>query len=599
MDHQSSYRATLSKIPVAPEVVRLVHRSFDEPISDQELLQIQEALTASDDARQWYCEVVQLHADMTAKKQSLGLCREIVAEHHLPENVETQSPPTALNRLASRTADLFHQFPLGIATSLLVVGLGIGCGMGLFAASLANIAPQFVVARWNWKVGHEVVAKIDSTHNLQWQASKSPETPPTRGLRLGQQIRIDKGRIKLDYRSGMSLVIEGPAFYEVRSEHGGKLFSGKMSAVVASDAPSFRIETPVGLLQMGAGRFSVALENTEDPTKRSDLNALIYVHSGITSETASARFTELSGEQTDLRFGDAIRFSYQAAPHVVASTGDDGFPLMMPIEVRAKFAGQTVPLGNLFDDSKSSSLTEAVKSDTFQAAGETIDLGIATVHDGGLDADVPLAEDGVVFNFSNVGGGGPRVIGLPGNDCYRSTKPVAIRTTGQDFAESGPMSKIEDGIGMCANELMTFDLDEIRQAGQLGNVKMKFVADRVGINDLDHGVGDAPYRDIANAHFIAIVSTNEEVLAAHVNGKPYDSEKRGSVFALDFSQKKLPRPLRYNGRYASFDVSIPPNARYLTLATTMLDSEHCDHAVFSGARLEIVSERQSNQDVAN
>ena len=49
-------------------------------------------------------------------------------------------------------------------------------------------------------------------------------------------------------------------------------------------------------------------------------------------------------------------------------------------------------------------------------------------------------------------------------------------------------SKIEEGIGMHAESLLTLNLDEIRAAGRLENRQLKFVCDRAGINDDELGV---------------------------------------------------------------------------------------------------------------
>ena len=243
-------------------------------------------------------------------------------------------------------------------------------------------------------------------------------------------------------------------------------------------------------------------------------------------------------------------------------------------------------LGNLFDDSKTASLTEAMQTDTFQAAGETIDLGVAAVQDGGLDVDVSLSEGGVRFSLENVGGGGPRVKGLPANDTYRSCSTVAIRTTGADFNADECTFKVEEGIGMSTNELLTFDLDEIRNSGRLGGRTLRFVADRVGMNDREPE--STVSRGLASARFVVLVSTADTVLGGYVDGKQYPVLKRGDVSMFDLTGTSNCRDhSAATVEFVSFNVPLPANAKFLTLATTMCDVEHDDHAVFSGARLEI------------
>lgn len=578
--------------PVSREVQQLVHRSFDGPVSADDISTIQQALAASPEAREWYCEIAQIHAELGSRKQTLDLCRQIQIEcGDVDSDPRTKSDvENAPNRLIQGMSEAMHRFPFGIAASLLVVGLALGCGVGLFAATLVHVAPRFVALPWNWSVSQDVVAKVTSTHDVRWQPSETPMTLPTQGLRVGQQIRIEEGMIQLGFRDGVSLILSGPAVFEVRSDNGGKLYAGKVSAVSPEDVTGFNIETATGRFQFGPGHYGVEVIDIDAGELGMATQTNVYAFSGIANGVETAQFVSSSGDSTALMDGDAMQFRHGEDPTFVGMATNVDFPQEMPRSRYVRFEGQRIDLANLFDDSKSASLTEAIASDTFQAAGETIDLGVAAVLDGGLDVDVRLAEDGVVFNLANVGGGGPRVRGLPGNDCYRSTHPVAIRTTGEDFGGSGPLQKIEEGIGMCTNELLTFDLDELRKAGELGDREMRFVVDRAGINDRDSEDPNAPYRNIAKVNVVVLVTTEDGVLSAHVNGEHFNVDEHGGVFSVAVDIGSPPRPLRYDGHFASFDVAIPQNARYLTLATTMVGSEDCDHAVFSGARLELIDE---------
>ena len=156
------------------------------------------------------------------------------------------------------------------------------------------------------------------------------------------------------------------------------------------------------------------------------------------------------------------------------------------------------------------------------------------------------------------------------------------------------MHKIEEGIGLCANELVTFDLQEIRLAGQLSGRTMRFLADRAGINDREDPLESS--REMARANLIVLVSDADGLVSAYVNGEPCEIATVGGVSFIDLDKGRPPRPLTYNGRFVSFDVPVAPDARFLTLAATMAGVEHHDHVVFSGARLEI---QKSEQFVAN
>jgi hypothetical protein len=535
-----------------------------------------------------YGKLAQLHADLTSHKQADAICKQVQHEFQEPD---TGAAREALQFAESETRrqkllELVRAFPLRLAASLLILGVGLGCGVGIMAASLRFLPmpPKFLPLPWNWQVNSDVVAKLEAVHDVVWQtASENPDTLPTRGLRVGQQVRISQGLMQLNYRNGVGIILEGPAIFEVRSEHGGKLFSGKLSVTTPSDAEPFHIETLAGRLQVGVGH--VGIDAGESALAR---QVVVNAFSGGALGVAMAQFVSNSGITVDLMPGDAYRFSDSGVDSRVVLAAASDFPVNVPRANQKAFTGSTILLGNLFDDNMTASLGEAIQTDEYQAAAETVDLGVAAVHDGGLDVDTSLAEDGVWFNFLNVGGGGARVAGLPANDTYRSNLQIPIRTTGEDLQHDladGPMPKAEEGIGISANELLTFDLLELRKAGKIEGRAMRFVADRAGLNDREAPLLDS--RPNAHANLVVIISSEDQVLSAYLNGEAVGVAKHGNVYSIDVDEERATRGLRYDGKFAEFNVPIPADARFLTLVATQLEKEHHDHTVFSGARLEL------------
>jgi hypothetical protein len=474
-----------------------MHRSLDSPLQESEFEELQSGIKSNPDARLMYGLVAQLHADLISQRQAQALCKVVQLEYKGSPRQPSAEPAKRSFSLPGWhvVRDSLRVVPRKVAASLLASGLSLGCGVGLLAATLAYAPLRFSPTPWTWGVSDDVVAQIESTHDVQWQeVSENPETPPTRGLRAGQQIRIECGLLRVVYRSGVAVILRGPAIYEIRSDHGGKLFSGKLSAVSTSE--DFNIETPLGRLQIGAGHFGVDVESST-----SDRNLSIFAFTGTAPGVPCAQFIDASGEAVLVSSGDAFKVDASGLVANLPTPVTDDYPPALPAARHKRYAESTIWLGNLFDDSKTASLTEAMLTDKYQSAAETIDLGVAAVHDGGLDVDVSLAEDGVLFNFSNVGGGAAKVNGLPANDTYRSSIGIPIRTTGKHFTFDikdvylAPVPKIEEGVGTSANELLTFDLQELRAAGRLNGRVMRFVSDRAGINDRElplldsHNVG--------------------------------------------------------------------------------------------------------------
>ena len=584
---------------------KLIQRSFDEPLDEAEVAQLNQALIADEEARRLYEELAHLHAGLVTLEQTSDFCGKVV-RHELQLTPEVpqdhqQQPPEIIGLWQSVTNSA-RRLPLRSAAALLALGVGLGCGVGLLAAVIVHSSPQFLTKPWVWSVPADVVARIESTKDVVWQMGESPETPPTRGLRVGQEIRIEEGLLQVTHRSGANVILRGPAVYLIRSAEGGKLFSGQLSAVVPPASSVFSVETPVGVFQTGAGHFGVDVENTASSRK-----VIAYAFEGQPMGTPSALFVRASGKPISFEAGHSLEIDSSSMATVVPVTDASQYPVAMPAPRRQPFEGDSIYLGNLFDDCKMHSLSEAMASDTYQAAAETIDLGVAAVHDGGLDLDVCLAEDGVLFNFSNVGGGGSAVLGLPSNDTYRSVLSIPIRTTGDNLpfttdelhavVTGEQPTKMEEGVGISSNELLTFDLDEIRQAGLLEGRHLRFVSDRAGINDREFPLETS--RTTALVNLIVVVSNREGVLSAYLNGEPVDVVKQANVYAVQVDEQQASEGLRYDGRFVRFDVPITPDAKFLTLVSASLGVDFHDHAVFSGARLEVEAEEDEVVPQAN
>ena len=233
----------------------------------------------------------------------------------------------------------------------------------------------------------------------------------------------------------------------------------------------------------------------------------------------------------------------------------------------------TIPLSNLFDDADGTPLETAILSDTYQVAGDASDLGVFTVIDGGLNTN-QLIVPGVTFNLASVGGGSSAVGGKPSNDTFRDISSDAIRTMG---ISNPPTEKVEDGIGMHADELITFDLDQLRQSAGFAGVDGYFTA-RTGLNDTAGSPG--------SVKTVAILSDDSgQVLTGYVNGQRVNVNNSGGVWSFTGTQPDI---LDGGGpeRIAQLALPVPATAAYLTLAATSNGSANSDHAVFSGANLE-------------
>lgn len=271
-------------------------------------------------------------------------------------------------------------------------------------------------------------------------------------------------------------------------------------------------------------------------------------------------------------------------------------------EDRAVVPVGVIPLGNLFDDTGTVSLSAAVVTDKFGAAASDKSLGVDRVVQGwGKQTRIAAGLD---FEFTQFGSDGNAHGGVI-NDGWDATG--GIQTMGQRFPSNA--KRTEQGIGMHANALVTFDLERIRQAGLLpADQRFIFRADRAGLNDDTFGNGGS------SAHLAVIVSrphrktdVYDGIIAGYVNGQPVQIAENDHVYYFNGA---IPAPLKADGKFAAFEVPIPADAKYLTLVSTGAgmgpgdNTISSDHTVFSGARLEqdplpqpveVVAQQQSGQ----
>jgi len=251
---------------------------------------------------------------------------------------------------------------------------------------------------------------------------------------------------------------------------------------------------------------------------------------------------------------------------------------------RAVVPPGVIPLGNLFDDAKGGSLSNAIASDTFKSTASADRCGVERVVQG-WGQSVEIAKN-IRFLFDALGSDARQHGGVT-NDAWSAEGGLSTRAK----RCAANLKKAEQGIGMHANALITFDLHEIRQAGLIpADRPFVFKVDRAGINDDVYG-SQAP-----SAHLAVIVTRPhatenvfDAVLSAHVNGQPVQVDENDKTYYI---AGDIPAALRGDGKFVSFEVSIPPAARYLTLLAAGAgkaddaNSINSDHTVFSGARLE-------------
>jgi hypothetical protein len=125
-------------------------------------------------------------------------------------------------------------------------------------------------------------------------------------LKVGDRLRITEGLVELRFHTGVEIVIEAPAEFEVTGENQGFLHHGKLVAEVNDEtAHGFSVDGPAGRLVDFGTRFAVAVEEGGEME--------VHVIEGAVDATAKG------GETSRLKQNEAMRLSDGEAVRMVAN----------------------------------------------------------------------------------------------------------------------------------------------------------------------------------------------------------------------------------------------------------------------------------------
>lgn len=423
------------------------------------------------------------------------------------------------------------------------------------------------------------VGRLTALDGCRWDddVALRPGAP----LRAGQALTLQSGIAEITFRDGTVVLLEGPARFTPSASNSGRLNRGLLTAHVPRRAVGFTIDTPTASIVDLGTQFGVDV-NDAGQTE-------VYVFAGQVELTEPHKDGEPAKHRKILAAGEAVRAIDARQPMIAIPHNTTRFDRALGILADKYPAassidnGQIVWLGNLFDDAKETPLDAAMQTDAFRAVATNERLGVERVLYGerGNGKILEIAP-AIRFDLEALGWTG-RSYGRVTNDAYidfdTDGQPRGgISTRGRPIGENEP--KIEDGIGAHADSIVTFDLAAIRLAGNLQDKRLRFIADRAGIND--HLLKSLH----SSIYLAAIVSNDQGIIAVTVNGKNVAVQSRRNVW---FIASDVGPPLRADGRFAEFRVDLSPKAKYLTLVSAAAgDQMEEDNAVWSGARLEIL-----------
>jgi hypothetical protein len=110
------------------------------------------------------------------------------------------------------------------------------------AGNLAASRPAIPPGSPNGALGAEPVARITGTHNCLW-ADPSSGIGYGSQLAAGQRIELAEGLAEITFADGATVLLEGPATFDVDASDKVALRTGRLAAVVPQRARGFRVHT--------------------------------------------------------------------------------------------------------------------------------------------------------------------------------------------------------------------------------------------------------------------------------------------------------------------------------------------------------------------
>jgi len=458
------------------------------------------------------------------------------------------------------------EFTVGTLTLLVIVAAFWGLAVGFYGRLNADSSqPAFVFASDHAVWRKQPRAGLPAASHVNQPA-----------IAKGESLQLASGSVELKLKQGATLVVEGPAEWSIDGNNHASLTAGRLVAKVPSRAVGFTLQTPTGSIVDLGTEFSVHVTPNGGADVQVLKGAVEVLHASAAAHT----------QPTLVRAGTAVNLGATTASIAWIAFHDQASSKAPKPdkEPAAPFRG-AIPLGNLFDDRRPFILAEAVATDAYGAIPDRDHLGIERVYAG--DIAVREIAPGIRLDLSSIGWMG-KEYSQPMNDvtCLEGSRLGApIQTVGQKLASND--AKIEDGIGMHANSLITFNLKEIRDAGALEDVPLRFVCDRFGLNDDAREVGGG------SVHCLLVISDSTSIMSASLNGVAIPTKLEANTFHLAGQPTKAFTP---TSKPATCDIPLPAEARYLTLAVTSAgDGIGYDHGVWSGARLLPVIEQSSSK----
>ena len=226
--------------PKRREVYELADALLRDAITADEVRRLKELLSNDAEARRWYMRF--MHQTILLRTWSLvssarqveqpqdgaGYVSDLALSIQLPI---VDQPPVAFPSPLSALQCLLNNALLCYTMATVILGIGVlgACAWLVRSEHKVQLTAGLpTLAVRDGRLGGESVARIIGAKDCRWA---EPRTAATVGetVAVGRKFAVASGKLDIAYNIGDRVTLEGPATYEVDSNHSGRLSAGKLT----------------------------------------------------------------------------------------------------------------------------------------------------------------------------------------------------------------------------------------------------------------------------------------------------------------------------------------------------------------------------------
>jgi hypothetical protein len=229
----------MSPIPHFDELRSLLDALCEETITAEQVRRLEELVLAHPEAEAYYVQYMSLHADL------VGHFRTLPSREGQPPREHAGTAPTAEGEKAlaetAQPARLPRRRLRRLGGLLLAAGLAAGLVLG-FVRMRERPSDAIPVSGPAGESLDDSVAVLLQAPGADWG---DMDPPPRVGAPLSPcRLRLRSGLAQLEFYSGATVILEGPADFQLISSAEAFCSQGKLRATVPPQARGFTIATP-------------------------------------------------------------------------------------------------------------------------------------------------------------------------------------------------------------------------------------------------------------------------------------------------------------------------------------------------------------------